>query len=334
MILVRHAEALFWVGRYLERAEGTSRWLDIAGRSAMHLLPADAAIEWAQLVRALGLTEELAASRSRLGRRDVSYFVMAAPDNPGSVRSSVAAVRDNLRVARDRIPVELWEEVSRLHLRLGRYDVAQVLDDEPNEIYAAVREGCQTITGVMAEAMTRDEGYSFIAIGRMLERAILTVGLLGASLSNPRGVFDGERVLRSCSALQAYRRAHGHHADPTNTVLFVLQAANLPRSVFWCLLRAEQRLTDLSTGCAAVRVPVQLVGRLRSSLEYGQIGEGVATDAAGVLRRLDRDLLQLADAVNVHVFRPQSDLMLHSQFVRPGRATPAEHRDGDESEPR
>ena len=319
MILARHAEALFWVGRHLERAECTSRWLDVAGRSAFHLLPEEAAVEWHQMLRALSLEARFEESSHRLRRQNVATFVLLSTDNPGSVRSSATAVRENLRVARDRVPVELWEEVNRLHLRLAEFEPDLVLDSEPNEVYATVREGCQAISGVIAESMARDEGHAFLVVGRMIERSILTVGLLTTALSSPRRVFDGDRVLRSSSALQAYRRLNGHSADPISTASFLLQAPDMPRSVLSCLVRAENRLLPLGATSAALGVPLQLIGRLRSRLEYGEVNDELSVAPLDVLADLRGQLLALADAVTEQVFRPLGDLILHAEYVRPGR---------------
>jgi uncharacterized alpha-E superfamily protein len=318
VILARHAESLFWAGRYLERAETTSRWLDVASRAAMHLLPDEAATEWSELLRALDLRADFEAGHDHTVRRDVATFLLSAPDNPGSVRSAVVALRENLRVARDRLPVELWEETNRLHLKVSYLDVEATYDRGSHEIYSMIREGCQTISGVMAEAMTRDEGHAFIGIGRMLERSVLTVGLLKVSFTNARGVFDGERVLRSSSALQAYRRLHGHGNDPVTTAAFLLETPNVPRSVFSCLRQAETRLDMLRAGSLSVSVPEQLAGRLRSRLEYGEIVGRLGADPQGVLTEVDHEIRALAESVTTHVFRPLGEAVIHAQFVRPG----------------
>ncbi len=319
MILVRHAESLYWAGRYLERAECTSRWLDVASRTAMHLLPDEAATEWSELLRALDLKADFEASQHRAVRRDVATFLLSAPENPGSVRSSVEALRENLRVARDRVPVELWEETNHLHLKVSRLDVEATYDRGSHEIYSMIREGCQTISGVLGESMTRDEGHAFLVLGRTLERSVLTLGLLKVSFSNPRGVFDGERILRSSSALQAYRRLHGHRNDPVATAVFLLDAPDVPRSVFSCLRQAEARLAMLRTGTLSVSVPEQLAGRLRSRLEYGEIVSRLGNDPVAVLTEVDDEVRALAESVTTEVFRPLGEAIIHTQFVRPGR---------------
>ena len=112
MILARHAEALLWVGRYLERAESTSRCLNYAANSLTHLRPDQARAEGELLVRTLGLQQELEEVGPLESQPQLVAFLLSDTDNPGSVVSSITAVRQNLRLVRDRIPIELWEEAN------------------------------------------------------------------------------------------------------------------------------------------------------------------------------------------------------------------------------
>ncbi|MDH3754532.1 MAG: alpha-E domain-containing protein [Acidimicrobiia bacterium] len=320
MILTRHAESMLWVGRHLERAEMTSRWLNVASASAMHLTPEDAEVEWSQIVRALGLEDRFGKSHDCYEQRATCEFLLSDDENPGSVTWAITALRDNLRIARDRVPVELWEEVNRLHLRLAGVDVEHLLDSEPHEVYAMVREGCQAISGVVAESMMRDEGHAFIVVGRMLERSMLTVGLLRAGHARPGGEFDGDRLLRMTSALQAFRRLHGHDADPIDTSRFLLEADDIPRTVLSCLKRVESRLALLSADTDTLALPQRLVGRLRSRLEFGDIGDELRKSPLPALDELAIDLVALSDAISSQVFRPEAEPVMHAQFVRPGSA--------------
>ena len=131
MILACHADALFWVGRYLERAEATVRCLNYAANSIIHLRADEARVEARQLVETLGLEAELASMGSLEGRPQLVTFLLSDTANPGSVASAVTAVPENLRSTRDRIPIELWEEANGLYLRFpkhGHADLRGVMD--------------------------------------------------------------------------------------------------------------------------------------------------------------------------------------------------------------
>ena len=152
MILARHAEALLWTGRYLERAESTSRCLDYAANSITGLRADEAIAESELLVKTLGLSEELQEIGPLDSRPQLVAFLLSDRDNPGSMVSSIIAVRENLRSVRDRIPIELWEEANGLYLRfpfLGHDNTPSDL----HEVLLMVRRACLAISGVLNEGM-------------------------------------------------------------------------------------------------------------------------------------------------------------------------------------
>ncbi len=318
MILARHAEALFWVGRYLERAEATVRCLNYAADSIIHLRSDEARIEGEQLVKTLGLEAELAEIGSLDSRPQLIAFLLSDADNPGSVLSCVRAVRENLRSTRDRIPIELWEEANGLYLRFPFLGHSGVQSAGLHEVLLMVRTACLAISGVLNEGMRRDEGHELLAVGRMLERSIFTVGLLIASYTDPRGVVDATRMLRLTSSLQAYHRQHGHAPDPTGAVHYLLHAPALPRSVLSCLARLEECLASLATAAVSLDRPRRRAGLLRARLELGEIEASMASDPVPVLSRLADDLVELAGEVLTGVVRPLAGPPVHPQYLRPG----------------
>ena len=215
MILSRHAEALLWAGRYLERAEHTSRCLNYAANSITHLRSDEARAEGELLVRTLGLQQELEAVGPLESRPQLVAFLLSDADNPGSVVSSVTAVRENLRSVRDRIPIELWEEANGLYLRFPFLGHADAAPSGLHEVLLMVRRACLAISGILNEGMRLDDGHAFVVVGQMLERSIFTVNLLEASHTDSRGAMDATRMLRLTSSLQAYHRQHGN--APTST---------------------------------------------------------------------------------------------------------------------
>ena len=319
MILARHAESLFWTGRYLERAEVTSRWLDVASRFSAHVLPEDRAAEWKGLTQALGAPHLIADIDGELfDQVALSTLLLADTSTVGSVSGAIEALRDNLRVVRDRVPVELWEEVNRLHFGLEQSVTASRQDRAHHQVSRTVREGCQAISGVLSESMMRDEGHAFIVIGQMIERSILTVGLLRSSLTSTVSVFDADRVLRSSSALQSYRRLHGHRTSSQSVTSFLLRTPELPRSVLSCLLNAERRLNVVDPGSQRTGQTRQLAGRLRSGLEFGDFDVDFDDRIVDLLFDLQQDLWRLGDTLSAEIFRPLGEPLLHAQYIRPG----------------
>ena len=320
MILARHAEALLWAGRYLERAENTSRCLNYAAKSITHLRAEEARVESELLVRTLGLTEELEAAGPLESRPQMIAFLLSDSDNPGSVVSSVSAVRENLRSVRDRIPIELWEEANGLYLRFPFLGHANDAPKELHEVLLMVRRACLAVSGVLNEGMRRDEGHALLVVGRMLERSIFTVNLLEASYSDPRGALDASRMLRLTSSTQAYHRQHGNAPDFEGVVRYLLHAADLPRSVRSCLSHAEESLNSLASGASALDRPRQRTALVRSRLEFGDIADALASAPVQTLSELALELAALADDVQAGIVPPLALAEIHSQYLRPGPA--------------
>ena len=317
MILARHAEALFWAGRQLERAEHTARVLDVMARNAMHFLPGRAAVEWRRVLHILGLAVAFDAAGRRVDARNVTDYVFADPTNPGAVRASVEQLRENVRTVRDRVPVELWETANLLHIELRGTNVAELLSAEPFELTSRVRHGCQTVTGVVTEAMPRDEGYAFMQVGRMLERSTLLVRLIRHGLLGAGEDAEPAAILRMASSLQAFRRDHGYDDRPPVIAGFLLATESVPRSLLSCLRQTERRLEPLIEMAPGVQPARRIAGRLRSRLEFGDLGDELA-DADAFLLDLEIELTKLAAVIRVHAFDPALTTVTHSQFIRPG----------------
>ena len=318
MILARHAEVLLWVGRYLERAETTSRCLNYAANSITHLRADEARAEGELMVRTLGLQEELDTGGQLESQPQLVAFLLSDTDNPGSVVSAIVAVRENLRSVRDRIPIELWEEANGLYLRFPFLGHANTAPAGLHEVLLMVRRACLAISGILNESMRRDEGHAFVVVGRMLERSIFTVGLLEASHCDARGVMDATRMLRLTSSLQAYHRQHGNAPDPHSVVLYLLHAPDLPRSVLSCLGRAEEALTGLGANSAALDRARRKTALLRARLELGQIEEAMASDPVATLQGFAGQLVELAGEVHAGIVPPLAMATVQAQYVRPG----------------
>ena len=165
--------------------------------------------------------------------------------------------------------------------------------------------------------MTRDEGHAFLVVGRMIERSIGTVQTLGVAFDQGSLPFDVDAMLRSFSALQAFRRRHGLASDPLEVALFLLLAPEVPRSVFACISRLDSRLDSISDADNVTR-PRQLVGRLKSRLEFQQVEEEMRADPASTLDSLLTELFAITESVGAHLFQSAEVPTPTAQFIRPG----------------
>lgn len=252
-MLSRVADRLFWAARYLERAEDTAR-LTNAYTHMMMDVPEETAPGWDILIKILAAEPAFEARSRAYSEQNVLKFLIADLENPGGIYHAIKAARENVRTTRDVLPQEAWELVNELYLytqesaerSIGRRNRYQFLEE--------IIGRCQEINGLLVSTLCRDHTYRFIQIGRLLERAdmttrIIDVGaaaLLGEERQNSlhRGTVDPliwACLLRSLSAVGAYRREFGPSVEANHMVDFVMRDPTLPRSVRYCLndIRAE-----------------------------------------------------------------------------------------------
>jgi len=254
MLLSRMAESLYWSGRYLERAEATARLLKV--HSELYLdLPMSAGVGWAPLLAVTGSVEEYDARYERRDEESVVRFLGVDDENPGSVLSSVCAARASFRVARTIVPRGAWQITNRLFLFVTERPEDAVARRTRLGWMAHVIEQSQTLAGAISSSMTHDEAYSFLEIGRRLERADMTTRVLDVQAEilmgqerddvHPYADVTWMSVLGSLSARQMFRRAgHGGAPGPA-AIRFLLTHPQFPRSVERCLAEISAALMEL-----------------------------------------------------------------------------------------
>lgn len=319
-MLARHAENLFWTGRYIERAEDTARLLDVTYHALLEATSFESRRLWRDLLAVLSLESTFAASGKELSSTGVSEFLVLDSDNPGSILSSVACARENIRSLREQVSTELWESMNGFHLELRARDLRADLE-EPYTLYGLVKRRCQHLAGVAAETMPRDDGWRFLQIGWMLERAEMTCRLLdvryGRTPVSSGAYHHWLGTLKSASALEAYRKAHRASLDPGDVLEFLLLSRTFPRSLLFGLRRAEQDLARLGPGDGRLTRPERLLGRVRADLEFVDLHEVQGQDLHGFLDRIQKGIRQVAEAVALQYFRNSQEVGLSVLDFRP-----------------
>ncbi len=318
MILARHAEATFWAGRHLERAEHTTRMLDVVTRDSMHFPSSPVQPEWRRLLDVMGAGGAFAAEGRATDGPTVAQFLMLSQINEGSVSRSVHQLRENIRTVRDRVPVELWEETNRLQMAVD--GAGGQLPPAPFELYSTIRRRCHALSGIMSEVMPRGEAFTFIVLGRMIERAIIASRTIRFLVLADDHTLDESSILRTVASLQAFRRRARQGGDAYTLGAFLLQADDVPRTVLSCLRRADGRIQRLIQGTSNGLAPAAIVcGRIRSHLEYTNAEQELRDDAPALLDRIEGELVNLTSAIADYAFDPAQISDMHSQFVRPGQ---------------
>lgn len=267
-MLSRIAESLFWIGRYIERSDGTARildvhlqllledpWIeeDVACRSLLSVMGADAPDEGVQLTRA-----------------DVLDVLAVDRNQPASIAYSLGAARENARRAREVVSTDLWEALNTTRARMPR----RVSGDKVHEFFSWVRERSALAVGIIESSTSRDEAWSFFTLGRSLERADMTARLLATrSLTEASGP-SWTTILRSVGAYEAYLRTYRGVPSARNAAEFLLLDRLFPRSIIFSVSRAEQCMRDIDPRNDRVGVSDQALrklGQIRSELEYRPI---------------------------------------------------------------
>jgi uncharacterized alpha-E superfamily protein len=331
MMLARLAENLFWAGRYVERAEDTTRMVDVTYHTLLESAPDVAAHTWEQLLDVLHVHG--AFGDEPIDPDRVVRFLVLDPANPGSITASISRARENTRSVRELVSSELWEAVNDLHLALRSRDLEEELEDQPFSLFRAIRRDCMTIYGVASETMPRDEGWRFMALGRLLERAEMTCRLIDVryaqleALAAPSGRLAGEgergpqsadradfqywiTVLKSASAFEAYRRRYRSSMDPADIVEFLLLEPDLPRSVLYSLTSAMRQLESLAEGRAS-RATRQL-GRTTASLQYRDVSELFDVGLHSFLDGVQNQIAEVAETVADEFFRHHPSGVMHA----------------------
>jgi uncharacterized alpha-E superfamily protein len=302
-VLSRIAESLYWIGRYVERAEDTARILDVhlqrmladpwtqedsACRSLLAVMgmpTADGPFTSAQIVGLLGLDDR----------------------NPSSVVGALAAARENARGSRETVSSEMWECLnSTWHgLPNARRRVEQ---QGVHTFFRWVRERCAVMAGLTDATMSRDEGWLFLVLGRSVERVDMTARLLRTHERAGGSIPSWMTLLRSSGAWETFLRTYRGALDDRHAAEFLLLDRLFPRSVFAALSTAEGCLSDLEPdpGRAGVATDAQrIVGRARTNLEFRGADELIG-EMSSVLASLEKTCSQVNEAVSRRYFRQTS----------------------------
>lgn len=331
-MLARTAEYLFWAGRYLERAESTTRLLDVTYHRLLEASPEEGRDAWSDVLAAVGLEEEYAETGRPVTSVPVSEFLVLDPANPGSLVASVSQARDNARGVREHLAMEFWEALNSLHLSLGMRDLSHDLATQPYELYGFVRKGIRGVVGVATEIWSREDAWRFFMLGLLLERA--EMGVRALRIRHPRhtpgAAHEWSATLRSASALHAYRRRY-RSLEASAVVELLLLSPTLPRSVVFSLRSAEDVLGDLSDLSPRGRPhALRLLGRVRAELEFADAAELCAGDLDEALVTIEEQIQEVASAVASECFLYRADLDLHALQLRPGAPSDADAHESDD----
>lgn len=305
-MLSRTADHLFWLSRYIERAENTARMLDIAYQTSLQPQSADESEQtWRSLVSISELNSLYGAKYPSINGRNVMEFMVADENNLSSIFNCLRAARENARAVRGALTTEVWETMNQTWLEFRRLLREGALARDPSQLFEWVKYRSHLSRGVTVGTMLQDEAFHFIRIGSFLERADNTARLLdvkfyrqeqaqgepeASSHDAARDFYYWSAVLRSVSGFEIYRKVYSNVIQPEKVAELLILRPDMPRSLSHCVTRMQANLKRVANPQSGETL--RRVGRLEAELAFGRIDEILAD---GLHPFLDGFLAEVAD---------------------------------------
>ncbi len=302
-MLSRTADHLFWMARYMERAENTARLIDVNYQTSLLPQSSETATQgWKGLLSISELMPDYTQRFETVNARDVMAFMVTDANNPSSIYCCLRAARENARAVRGALTTEVWETMNQTWLEFNRLVKSGLLAKDPGELFEWVKFRSHLSRGVTLGTMLQDEAFHFQRIGTFLERADNTARLLdvkfharnteffGSGIGNEGKEVDfyhWSAVLRSVSAFEVYRKVYRDVIRPEKVAELLMLRAEMPRSLVHCMDEVVRNLR--AVGNDHSQETIRRAGRLRADLQFGRIDEILATGLHAYLTQfLDR----------------------------------------------
>jgi uncharacterized alpha-E superfamily protein len=282
-MLSRVAESIFWMSRYIERAENVARFIHVNLKLSLDLGPTTGS-QWAPLVYTTGDQDAFAERYGDHDQRKVIEFLAFDQENPNSIVSCLKQARENARTVREMISSLMWEELNKFFLTVRSAANDGTAFGNPFDFFQQIILSSHLLSGITDGTMSHGEPWHFTRLGRLLERADKTSRILDvkyyillpsvADVGTAVDTIQWSALLESASALEMYRKRHGR-ITPDQVADFLILDREFPRAMHFCLIAAEDSLTAI-TGNRGGRIYTsaeQKLGRLRSELNYSRIEE-------------------------------------------------------------
>ena len=289
-MLSRTADHLYWMARYMERAENTARMLDVNYQTALLPQSADAALKgWTGLLSISELSGDFASRYGEVSGRNVMAYMVTDARNPSSIRNCLQAARENARAVRGTLTTEVWETQNQTWLEFQRIAAGADFQRDPSALFEWVKFRSHLSRGVAMGTMLQDEAFRFLRLGSFLERADNTARLLDvkfqavggdlAPAATPPAVAEDAEfdfyywssLLRSVSGFEVYRKVYRNVIEPEKVAELLILRSDMPRSLAACMNETVANLRLVANQQSGETL--RRAGRLQADLQFGRIDE-------------------------------------------------------------
>ncbi|MGC2527320.1 MAG: alpha-E domain-containing protein [Candidatus Acidiferrum sp.] len=283
-MLSRIADSLFWLARYIGRAEDTARILDVTFHTLLEQVQQPHGVRWDPILSMAGEETLFRQLYNEPDAHNVFEFLAFNANNPSSIMQCITKARENARTIRDRISREMWEDLNSLYLTLGRFDPQEETAAGPHRFCGRVIFGSHRFHGVTDATLPHDEGWDFLRIGWALERAEMTARLVDVQYRNLLALSPEDNtpdshqwmaVLKSVGAYEAYHRQYHSPIEPARVAEMLILNSQHPRSIRFCVTEMQSGLRAISnTGPGNYANEAErLTGKVLERLRYSRIDE-------------------------------------------------------------
>lgn len=311
-MLSRVANSIYWMCRYIERAENVARFISV-NLNLLLDMPSEKGKHWEPLIETTGDRKVFEEKEADYTQEAVIRFLTFDRDYYNSIISCLAAARENGRSIREIISSEMWEHLNNFYLELADPGSQRFALDDPHRFFKIIQMRSHLFTGLMDSTMSHGEAWNFARIGMMLERADKTSRILDVKyfmllpeadmVNTPIDNIQWMAVLKSASAFEMFRKEH-HAIIPRRVADFLIFDIHFPRSIRHCIFKAQvslHRITGSAQGSAHNAAEKKL-GRLVADLEYTDIDEVVESGMHQYLDNLQTRLNQVDVAIGTTFF--------------------------------
>jgi uncharacterized alpha-E superfamily protein len=310
-MLSRVADSIYWLNRYIERAENVARFIDV-NLNLMLDLPTEVSPQWKPLISVTGDLEQFNHHYKQVNSDNVIQFLSFDQDYENSIIACLQKARENARSIREVISSEMWEEVNSFYLMIQEAATAKSFSTLP-KFFSQVKMASHRFAGVMDATMSHNEGWHFGQMGRLLERADKTARILDVKyflllpsaewVGTPLDRLQWMSLLKSASAYEMYRKCQ-HYITPSSVAKFLILDRNFPRSIHFCLWQTENCLHEITQTprghwCNGAE---RALGRLCSQLGYLMIEDIIQSGLHEFLDQMQSSLNQVGKEIHAAFF--------------------------------
>tara|TARA_R110002095_G_scaffold105647_2_gene92446 strand:+ start:1191 stop:2192 length:1002 start_codon:yes stop_codon:yes gene_type:complete len=317
-MLSRVANSVYWLSRYIERAENVARFIDV--NYNLTLGETDTlGNQWAPLIYTTGDQKLFEERYGLFSRENVLKFLLFDKENPNSILSCASYARENARTIREIIPSVVWQQLNQFYFMVRSAAGGVAALDQPQEFCERVRLASHTLVGATDATMSHGEGWHFSRVGRLIERADKTSRIVDVQyyillpdahdVGTALDVVRWSALLQSASALAMYRRQHGKIV-PERVADFLILDSEFPRAMHFCLRKAQQSLRNIVGSSAGTfqNLTEQRIGMLCSSMDYTSIEEIIQHGLHQYIDGFQTQLNQVSESIRDDFFTsPQSE---------------------------